>query len=109
YKYNYDSLGRIVEKKTPGSGWQYIVYDKLDRVALTQDANQRASKQWLFVKYDFLNRPVYSVIYTETTLSSRKAMQNYYIGIDYSTQPYYESEVVNTTTQGYTNTVFPTA
>jgi|GEM_PF-5689280 len=108
YKYNYDSLGRIVEKKVPGSGWQYIIYDKLGRVALTQDANQRSSNQWIFVKYDALNRPVYSGIYTESVLSSRKTMQKYYIGLNYPSLPYYETRAVNATYQGYSNAVFPT-
>ena len=36
YQYVYDDRNRLVEKKIPGQGWEYIIYDKLDRL-LTQD------------------------------------------------------------------------
>ncbi|MCT2408267.1 RHS repeat-associated core domain-containing protein [Chryseobacterium antibioticum] len=62
YQYRYDGLGRLVEKKVPGKGWEYMVYDKADRLILTQDANLRAKGQWLFTKYDQFSRPVYSGI-----------------------------------------------
>lgn len=35
YQYRYDSRNRLIEKKLPGKGWEYIVYDKLDRPILT--------------------------------------------------------------------------
>lgn len=31
YQYKYDNKNRIVAKKLPGKQWEYIVYDKLDR------------------------------------------------------------------------------
>ncbi|MFN7881494.1 MAG: hypothetical protein ACK5PF_00540, partial [bacterium] len=62
--FNYDALGRLVEKKVPSAAWQYIVYDKLDRPVLTQDGNLFATKKWRFVKYDIYNRVVYTGIYT---------------------------------------------
>ncbi|MFM9839311.1 MAG: DUF6443 domain-containing protein [Cyclobacteriaceae bacterium] len=111
YKYLYDSLGRVVEKIEPGAAVKYIVYDKLGRVALTQDGLLRASNQWMYTKYDQYNRPAYSGIYKNTTQISRKAVQGLLIAIDYSTQPYFESPTnVNATTyKGYTNAAFPTA
>lgn len=48
YQYRYDSKGRQVEKKLPGKGWEYIVYDRQDRALMSQDANMGASGQWLF-------------------------------------------------------------
>ncbi|SEE29519.1 RHS repeat-associated core domain-containing protein [Tenacibaculum sp. MAR_2010_89] len=62
YQYKYDHRNRLVEKKIPGKGWEYIVYDKLNRVIATQDAIQNTSinKYWSFIKYDKLGRIVYT-------------------------------------------------
>ncbi len=75
YQYKYDHRNRLVEKKLPGKGWEYIVYDKLNRPIMTQDANLKALNQWLFTKYDAFGR----VIYTgrdDNTSSTRAALQN---------------------------------
>ena len=60
YQYRYDRRNRLIEKKIPQKGWEYIVYDRLDRPVLTQDANLRANDDWLFTKYDGLGRVVYT-------------------------------------------------
>src|SRR5690606_33496272 len=60
YIYHYDYRNRLIEKKIPGKGWEYIVYDKMDRPILTQDANLRLNNKWLFTKYDNLGRVVYT-------------------------------------------------
>ncbi|SHM70878.1 RHS repeat-associated core domain-containing protein [Chryseobacterium polytrichastri] len=70
YQYNYDGRNRLVGKKLPGKGWEYMVYDKQDRLVMTQDAQMGLSKQWLFTKYDQFGRPVYTGIYTGTSLYS---------------------------------------
>lgn len=64
YLYRYDGRGRLVLKKLPGKGWEYMVYDKQDRLIMTQDAIMGANKQWLFTKYDQFGRTVYTGIYT---------------------------------------------
>ncbi|RED26132.1 RHS repeat-associated protein [Flavobacterium cutihirudinis] len=74
YRYKYDHRNRLVEKKLPGKEWEYIVYDKLDRPILTQDANQRATNKWLLTKYDAFSRPVYTGEYTNAI--TRKALQD---------------------------------
>ncbi|GLU54948.1 DUF6443 domain-containing protein [Dyadobacter frigoris] len=58
FQYDYDSRGRIIIKKIPGSGTTEIVYDKFDRPAMSRDANQAARGVWGFTKFDALNRPV---------------------------------------------------
>jgi RHS repeat-associated protein len=63
YQYIYDAQNRVVEKKLPGKGWEYMVYDKQNRLVLTQDANLGANKQWVFSKYDKFGRPTYTGIH----------------------------------------------
>ena len=60
YQYRYDDRNRLIEKKIPGKGWEYIIYNKLDQPILTQDANLRAKNRWLFTKYDALGRVAYT-------------------------------------------------
>lgn len=76
YQYRYDSKNRLAEKKLPGKGWEYIIYDKLDRAVLTQDANLRAENKWLFTKYDNFNRPVYTGEYLNKVETTRVLVQN---------------------------------
>ncbi|WP_115968427.1 DUF6443 domain-containing protein [Chryseobacterium pennae] len=79
YQYRYDGRNREVEKKIPGKGWQYIVYDKQDRPVLAQDAvlrtvnNNFNTKGWLFTKYDEFSRVVYTGFFANT--ATRQAMQ----------------------------------
>ena len=60
YIYRYDGRGRMVEKKLPGKNWEYMVYDRHDRLIFTQDPQLRDKKEWLFTKYDKFNRVVYT-------------------------------------------------
>lgn len=62
YQYRYDAWSRLVEKKLPGKGWEYMVYDKQDRLVMTQDVNMRAEGKWFFTKYDQFSRPIYTGI-----------------------------------------------
>ena len=64
YQYKYDTKFRTVEKKLPGKGWEYIVYDKQNRVVMTRDTNMKESGEWLFTKYDKLGRVLYTGIAT---------------------------------------------
>ncbi|WP_291883191.1 DUF6443 domain-containing protein [Chryseobacterium sp.] len=66
YQYHFDGKNRLVEKRLPGKSWEYLIYDKQNRVVLVQDANLGSSKQWIFTKYDEFGRDVYSGIYTST-------------------------------------------
>ena len=62
YQYRYDGLGRMVEKKLPGKGWEYMVYDKADRLVLSQDTVMKSQGRWLMTKYDRYGRIVYTGI-----------------------------------------------
>ncbi|MEN2399264.1 DUF6443 domain-containing protein [Flavobacterium sp. MC2016-06] len=75
YQYKYDDRNRLVEKKLPGKGWEYIVYDKLDRPVLTQDANLKVLNKWNFIKYDDFNRPVYTGEYFNNVNTTRLGVQ----------------------------------
>ncbi len=110
YQYKYDSRNRLVEKKLPGKGKEYIVYDKLNREVLTQGAVQRLNNEWLFTKYDILGRVVYTGIHTNTTNTTRIDMQNYFDSQNNLTSEMYESQVTSGTgfnNSYYTNTHFP--
>ena len=56
YQYRYDARGRMIAKKLPGAAWTYYVYDKGDRLVLTQDGNQRLRNEWSFLLQDNLGR-----------------------------------------------------
>jgi len=62
YQYQYDHRNRMVAKKIPGKQWEYIVYDKLDRIRATGPAKSPFADTdgigWLYTKYDKLNRPI---------------------------------------------------
>ncbi len=58
FQYEYDERQRMIEKKVPGAEKIYMVYDKRDRLVLTQDGNQRIANKYTFTKYDQLNRPI---------------------------------------------------
>jgi RHS repeat-associated protein len=101
YIFHYDSIGRLVEKKVPGQGWVYTVYNHSDQPVLSQDSNMRVKNQWIFVKYDAEGRMVQTGIYINTTVTSRKALQ--YL-CDNSFPVLWETWQPGT---GYTNNAFP--
>ncbi|SIQ10805.1 DUF4329 domain-containing protein, partial [Chryseobacterium sp. RU33C] len=74
YQYRYDGRNRLVEKKLPGKGWEYMVYDKADRLMLTQDANMRATGKWLMTKYDQFGRAAYTGTFSSN--ETRNAIQS---------------------------------
>jgi RHS repeat-associated protein len=73
YQYRYDGDGKLVEKKIPGKGWEYMVYDKADRLVATQDANLRTASKWLVTKYDKFGRVIYTGILSG---GNRQSMQS---------------------------------
>lgn len=108
YQYKYDTKNRLIEKKLPGKDVEYIVYDKLDRPLLTQDANLRASNKWLFTKYDAFSRPAYTGEYINATDVTRISVQAL---ADNSAIVFEKKQAstlnINGTNLNYTNTAFP--
>lgn len=106
YQYKYDSHNRLVEKKLPGKQWEFIVYDKLDRPVLTQDANLRKTANlWQFTKYDVFGRVAYTGIYPneDVAKNARVAMQNYFDTQNSTSNKMYESRVPTAVGGGYSN------
>lgn len=56
YCYEYDDMGRCVAKKLPGCDWVQMVYDKADRMILSQDGEQRKNNRMTFHMYDVFGR-----------------------------------------------------
>ncbi len=105
YQYQYDNLGRAIAKKIPGKGWEYVVYNNMDLPVATQDANQAVNNQWIFTKYDALNRPIWTGIWNNGgTAISQASLQTILTGI--STNLF---EATSTTGNGYTNVAWPTS
>ncbi|WP_374172802.1 DUF6443 domain-containing protein [Flavobacterium tructae] len=81
YQYRYDSLDRLIEKKLPGKQWEYMIYDKLDRLIATGPTkspfNNLTSTGWLITKYDVFNRTILTG-WIEGTINSnaRKTLQD---------------------------------
>ncbi|WP_418639271.1 DUF6443 domain-containing protein [Winogradskyella sp.] len=98
YQYKYDNLNRLVEKKIPGKGWEYIVYNKLDQPIMTQDANLRLNNGWLFTNYDVFGRVAYTG-YTSHSLFTRHYLQN---KANIETNLYVTKQTSNNTVAGTT-------
>lgn len=101
YYYEYDNSKRMTLKKLPGAEAIYMVYDKRDRLVATQDGVQRAKspQQWLFTRYDVLNRPIITGILNtnDNVATIRNAAA--------TATSLYESR--GSSLKGYTNNCFP--
>ena len=77
FVYGYDERNRMIRKQLPGAEPVEMIYDKRDRLVLTQDGNQRnddEATRWTFTKYDGLNRPIITGIYLST--DNRETLQS---------------------------------
>src|SRR5690606_33539997 len=101
----YDPWGRMTVRQVPGAEPLLMVYD-LDRLVLTQDGNQRLVNEWTFTKYDVLNRPILTGIYSHGSAISQADMQAF-LNNYYGSNPSYRFESRGSTVHGYTNQLFP--
>ncbi|MEL6252632.1 MAG: DUF6443 domain-containing protein, partial [Bacteroidota bacterium] len=99
FQYEYDERNRVARKKVPGAGWVELIYNKLDQLVLTQDANQTLDNEWLYTKYDAFARPVETGIYTSS--NAKSVLEGQINGASLF-------EVRQSGNDGYSNTAFPT-
>src|SRR5690554_4334152 len=114
YQYLYDNKNRLVEKKQPQKGWEFIVYDKADRIVMTGPVKNPfdagAESGWIATKYDNMGRTLYTGFYNGHTVTSanRKAIRT----TIYAQADNNESKQAGNDIDGvaayYTNTKFPT-
>jgi RHS repeat-associated protein len=55
--YRYNSLNGVVTQKTPDAGLSKFWYDRLGRMAISQNAKQAANSKYSYTLYDYLGRP----------------------------------------------------
>lgn len=106
FRYAYDGRNRMSQKQVPGAAPVYMVYDEFNRLVLTQDGNQRQSNQWAFTKYDALNRPVLTGIYTHQSNINQESMQEV-VNTHYGNESVPRFEARGDVVHGYTNQTFP--
>lgn len=108
YCYQYDEHGNCIYKKLPGCTPIFMIYDKADRLILSQDGNQRkkivnGGMQWTVTKYDKLGR----VIFTGLQYRTENDSTNLYSSIRNWTK---DDLIVEDYISGaYTNTKFTDA
>lgn len=109
FKYKYDERHRLVEKKVPGTGWSYIVYNQLNQPVLFQDANLQIQNKWSFIKYDVLGRPIISGLFNASGLSNYQTRALAQTQFNANQTAIGESEVLLDANNpyGYTNVTLP--
>ena len=111
YQYHYDAKKRLVEKKLPQKDWEYIIYDKADRVVMTGPVYNPfgdGNKGWLITKYDLFGRSIYTGYYASSTFSS--AERNSLAQNNFTVESKSGSNItIDDITTRYTNTSFPTS
>ena len=118
YQYKYDIRNRLAEKKLPGKQWEYIVYDKLDRVVATGPAlspfTLETSTGWMITKYDVFSRPVLTAWQLQAgsfTSAIRKTLQASYnlLGTILNESKGVSDITISNIAFRYTNNALPTS
>jgi len=100
YQFKYDNQSRVVEKHIPDAGWEYMVYNRLGQLVLSQNARLRTENKWLFSKYDASGRVVASGALVNT--DSRTTLQSSFD--TYTESQQYEERFVSSS---YTDRSYP--
>lgn len=119
YQYKYDERNRLVAKKIPSKQWEYIVYDKLDRVRATgpvlspfTNFTGASANGWLITKYDAFNRSIMSGWIQQQTTNidetSRLDLQNSINAMTLSDTKSSSDILVNNIKFRYNNVSYPT-
>lgn len=116
YQYKYDHRNRLIKKKLPGKGWEFLIYNQLDQLCMTQDANQRKKvpQEWTYTKYDRYGRIAISGIWLHNGSSAdgnANAPNEIHFNwlqdvFNNTSSPLWEARD-NSTTTGYTNVSLP--
>jgi hypothetical protein len=116
YQYKYDSRNRLVEKKLPGKQWEFIVYDKLDRVVATGPVNApfkdfiiEAKQGWVITKYDKFNRVILTGWKDITSRVSLQSEYNNAAVLSETKTTTNNSTTVNNVSFNYTTLAVPTS
>ncbi|MEO9483507.1 MAG: DUF6443 domain-containing protein, partial [Ekhidna sp.] len=104
FSYEYDGRNRMISKKVPGAHRVDMVYDRWDRLVLTQDGKQRNDDEWLFTTYDVLNRPVMTGFITDSR--DRATLQTYVGGLNDRFLTFTTATGTGVT-RGYQNDAYP--
>jgi len=83
FRYAYDERGRNVIRQLPGTKPVYFVYDKRDRLVMTQDGNMKVNDEWLVTLYDELNRSIQTGIWSSNQTRSWHASNALLATLDY--------------------------
>ncbi|MDR6969107.1 RHS repeat-associated protein [Flavobacterium arsenatis] len=117
YQYKYDSRNRLVEKKLPGKQWEFILYDRQDRVVATGPAhspfNNISGMGWLINKYDALGRPMLTGWLASSTIhaNGRATLQKNTLNLQtvFNESKTSTNTTINAIPFRYTNLAWPTA
>ncbi len=87
YYYKYDERKRCIEKKLPGCEVIKMLYDRADRLIMSQTGNQRIKNLWTVNKYDNLGRMLYTseVKVLEDIDQLRQSVREYSMTEEFST------------------------
>jgi len=115
YQYKYDNLNRLVEKKLPGKDWEFMVYDRLDRLVATGPVLSpfgTSELGWAVTKYDVFNRPVITGWISSTNNATTKAGRTSLQTTITAANPINETKKVTNSTVNniifsYTNSAWP--
>lgn len=102
YAYHYDGKNRLIEKKVPGKGWEYFVYNKLDQVVLSRTPAQLSMGVWAYFKFDVAGRTV-----STGTLPSSSTRNSFQIKVDSYSGPLFETFTNASANYGYTDNSYP--
>jgi RHS repeat-associated protein len=113
FQYQYDARNRLVAKKLPGKQWEYMVYDKLDRVVATGPAfspfSDVTASGWLITKYDIFDQVVYTGwLNSSVTAATRKTMQDAQNTATTINESKQSSGTIDGIAVNYSNVVTPT-
>lgn len=115
YLYVFDNRGRVIEKKIPSKGKEFFVYNALNQVVLSQDANQRdhTPQQWSFLKYDEHGRVIIAGEFEDqASLADQNIIpdnsRRKYLQLLANNQTLLNEKRDHTQFNGYSNVSFPT-